>query len=337
MPNPSFWRHMVGFFMSENTILVAAKSGSPRLDLLAEAEQTAKIVIGGTLDSFGEALGEANILFNWSGTREFLREIFLAAPKLKWVHSRNAGLDSILFPELVECSIPLTNGTGVFSPSLGEFALAAMLYFAKDIARLRRQQAEGVWEPFDMLPIADKTVGIIGYGDIGREVAVRAKAMGMKVFALKRHAPAAGSDQGLIAAYYSPNQILEMVALCDYVVVAAPLTAETKHMVDASVFAAMKKGAVIINVGRGPVINGAAMIEALSDGSIKGAGLDVFEQEPLPAESPLYKLDNVLMSPHCADNHAEWLDDAAKFFAAQYQRFRKGEPLLNVVDKKLGY
>jgi phosphoglycerate dehydrogenase-like enzyme len=324
------------FFMSENTVLIASKSSGPKKDLLAPMQQDARIVVGNTLEDFGDALAEATVLLNWSASREFLREIFLAAPKLRWVHSRNAGLDSMLFPELVESSVPLTNGSGVFSPSLGEFALLAMLYFAKDVPRLRRQQSEGAWKPFDMLPIAGKTVGIVGYGDIGREVATRANAMGMKVLALKRHPPA-GSDRGPVDEFYKSGNLLEMLAKSDYVVVSAPLTSETHHMIGAQAFAAMPEDAIVINVGRGPVIDEAAMIAALEAGQIKGAGLDVFEHEALPADSPLYKMENVLLSPHCADNHAEWLDDAIRFFVAQYERFRKGGPLKNIVDKKLGY
>jgi phosphoglycerate dehydrogenase-like enzyme len=323
--------------MSKDIILIAAKSTGPRVDLLAPAAQQARIVVGNKLEDFAGALDEATVLLNWSASRDLLRETFLAAPNLKWIHSRNAGLDSMLFPELVESAVPLTNGSGVFSASLGEFALLAMLHFAKDVPRLRRQQAAHIWGPFDMLPIEGATVGIVGYGDIGREVAIRAKAMGMRVLAVKRHPPAASSDSGLIAEYYTTGQLLLMLGHCDYVVVAAPLTAETLHLVSTAAFAVMKPSAVIINVGRGPVIDETAMIAALEAGRIKGAGLDVFEEEPLPPESPLYKMENVLLSPHCADNHAEWLSDATRFFVAQYERFRKGEPLKNVANKKLGY
>ncbi|AXC11542.1 D-3-phosphoglycerate dehydrogenase [Acidisarcina polymorpha] len=323
--------------MDQNVVLIAAKSSGPRPELLTPIENDARIVVGNSLEAFGDSLAEATVLFNWSASKELLRQIVLAAPKLRWVHSRNAGLDNMLFPELVESPIPLTNGSGVFSPSLGEFALLAMLYFAKDVPRLRRQQIAGLWKPFDMHPIERKTVGIVGYGDIGREVGLRAKAMGMRVLALKRHLPQAGSDPGPVDAFYATSQLVEMAGLCDYLVVAAPLTAETHHLVGEQVFAAMKSEAVVVNVGRGPVIDEAALVRALSEGRIKGAGLDVFEHEPLPGDSPLYKLENVLLSPHCADNHAEWLEDAARFFISQYERFRKGESLRNVVDKKLGY
>lgn len=323
--------------MSENLVLIAAEAPGPRRDLLAPLERQAQIVTSSTLEGFGNSLAQATILVNWSASREFLRQAFLAAPNLKWVHSRHAGLDNTLFPELVESAVPVTNSSGVFSPSLGEFSLLAMLYFAKDVPRLRRQQAAGLWHAFDMHPIERKTVGIVGYGDIGREVGRRAKAVGMRVLALKRHPPAAAVDPGPVDGYFVTSQLNELVAQCDYVVVAAPLTAETRHLVGEQAFAAMKPDAVIINVGRGPVIDEAAMIRALSEKRIKGAALDVFEQEPLPAESPLYKLENVLLSPHCADHHDEWLDDSARFFVAQYERFARGEPLRNLVDKKLGY
>jgi phosphoglycerate dehydrogenase-like enzyme len=128
-----------------------------------------------------------------------------------------------------------------------------------------------------------------------------------------------------------------MLPHCDYVVVAAPLTAETRGMIGEAEFAAMKREAVVINVGRGPVIDEEAMVEALSSGRIKGAALDVFQHEPLPDGHPFYKLENVLLSPHCADHTPDWLDNAMQFFIAQFDRFRRGEPLLNVVDKKLGY
>jgi phosphoglycerate dehydrogenase-like enzyme len=323
--------------MGEHVILITARGTGPKPEYLDELCLHAQVVIGNTPESFAGVAAEATVMMNWSAPRELNRAVFLMAPKLAWVHSRNAGLDSFLFPELVESAVTLTNGSGVFSPSLGEFALAAMLYFAKDLRRMLGSQAARRWEPFDVQMISGKTVGIVGYGDIGREVAWRAKAMGMRVLALKRHAPPASSDLGPVETIYLSAQLHEMLAACDYVVVSAPLTAETHHMLGEAEFAVMRPDAVIINVGRGPVIDEAALTRVLAEGRIKGAGLDVFEHEPLPAESPLYAMENVLVSPHCADNTPDWLDNAMKFFLAQFERFRKGEPLLNVVDKKRGY
>ena len=259
------------------------------------------------------------------------------APKVRWVHSRSAGLDSLLFPELVESPVPLTNGTGVFSLSLGEFALGAILYFAKDFRRMIRNQIAGRWEQFDITEISGQTVGIVGYGDIGRAVATRVHAMGMRVLAVKRHGPPLSNVDPLVDQIYSPEERIEMISRCDYIVASAPLTPETRGMIGEAEFAAMKPSAVVINVGRGPVIDEDAMLKALTGGSIKGAGLDVFTHEPLPDGHPFYRLENVLLSPHCADHTADWLEQAMRFFLENFERFRKGEPLRNVVDKKLGY
>ncbi len=323
--------------MSQHTILITSKGTGPKSEYVEQLRLHARVVVGNTPEVFTDSAPEATVMLNWSAPRDLNRSVFLMAPKLAWVHSRNAGLDAFLFPELVENLVTLTNGSGVFSPPLGEFALAAMLYFAKDFRRMIRNQVAARWEPFDVLRLAGQTVGIVGYGDIGKEVAWRAHAMGMRVLALKRHLPPLGSDLGPVEKMYPTSELHEMIGACDYVVVAAPLTTETHHMISGAEFAVMKSEAVVINVGRGPVIDEAAMVRALAEGKIKGAGLDVFEHEPLSPESPLYKMENVLVSPHCADNTPDWLDNAMKFFLAQFERFRKGEPLLNVVDKKLGY
>jgi len=160
--------------------------------------------------------------------------------------------------------------------------------------------------------------------------------MGMRVLALKRHVAAQNADP-LVEQVYGPDGRIEMIGRSDYIVAAAPLTAETRGMIGEPEFAAMKPDAVVINIGRGPVIDEAAMVRALTDGRIKGAALDVFDTEPLPAGHPLYKLRNVLLSPHCADHTPDWLERAMRFFLRNFERFRQGEPLLNVIDKKLGY
>jgi len=316
---------------NENLLLVLAKKNDPQFAMLEGIPH----VIGSEAAAFTEGAKSAAVILNWSGSRELLREVFLTCGNVRWVHSKSAGLDNQLFPELVESNVPLTNGRGVFSASLGEFGLAAILYFAKDFRRMLRNQMAGVWEPFDVEEIAGQTVGIVGYGDIGQAVASRVHAMGMHVLATKRHIPEPGDP--LIEQFYKPDALRVMLARCDYVVVTAPLTEETRHMLGEAEFAAMKPSAVVINVGRGAVIDEAAMLHALTEKRIKGAGLDVFEQEPLPAGHPFYRLENVLLSPHCADNTADWLDQAMRFFLEQYGRFEKGEPLKNMVNKQLGY
>jgi len=323
--------------MKKNSVLVLSDPDDPQLSMLDELRETAHVAIGNSPDAFKNAAASAEVIFNWSGSLSLIREVFLMSPAVRWVHSRSAGLERTLFPELIASDVIMTNGSGVFSPSLGEFALGAILYFAKDFRRMIRNQMAGVWEPFDVLPIAGQTVGIVGYGDIGRAVATRVRAMEMKVLAVKRHVPAKSNSDPLADQIYGPDYLIEMLSRCDYVVVAAPSNAETLGLIGEAEFAAMKPSAVIINVGRGPVIDEHAMIKALSEHKIKGAALDVFDEEPLPKGHPFYRLENVLLSPHCADHTPDWLDNAMRFFIAQFERFHRGEPLLNVVDKKLGY
>jgi phosphoglycerate dehydrogenase-like enzyme len=322
--------------MHKISTLVLSDPNEPQLSMLDELRETAAVTIGNSAAAFARVAGAAEVIFNWSGSLSLIREVFLMSPQLRWIHSRSAGLERTLFPELIASDVTMTNGSGVFSPSLGEFALAAILYFAKDFRRMIRNQTAGVWEPFDVLPISGQTVGIVGYGDIGRAVATRVRAMGMNVLAVKRHVSTQNSDP-LVDQIYPPDRRADMLSRCDYVVVAAPLNAETRGLIGEAEFAAMKPTAAIINVGRGPVIDERVMIRALSENKIKGAALDVFDEEPLPEKHPFYKLENVLLSPHCADHTPDWLDNAMRFFITQFERFRCGEPLLNVVDKKLGY
>lgn len=316
---------------SQYTVLVLTHEDDPQLSMLKDLQP----IVGRKPEDFAKAVNDPVVILAWSAPKKVLREVFLMCKDVRWVHSRSAGLDSVLFPELAESKVPLTNGSGVFSPSLGEFALAAILYFAKDFRRMLRNQMAGVWEQFDVEEIDGQTVGIVGYGDIGEAVAKRVHPMGMTVLALKRHPPERLDP--LIHRFYKPEELLTMLPLCDYIVSSLPLTAETHHLIGEKEFAAMKPTAVIINVGRGPVIDEAALVRALTEKRIKGAGLDVFEQEPLPPGDPMYKLENVLLSPHCADHTKEWLNRAMRFFVQQYHRFAVGDPLDNMVNKSLGY
>ena len=315
----------------EHTVLVLAQEDDPQLSMLKGLRH----IVGREPAAFSSAVKDPAVILAWSAPKKVLREVFLMCRDVRWVHSRSAGLDNVLFPELIASDVPLTNGRGVFSQSLGEFALAAILYFAKDFRRMLRNQMAGVWEQFDVEEIDTQTVGIVGYGDIGRAVAKRLHPMGMQVLATKRHPPP-GADPN-VDQFYKPEDLMEMLGRCDYVVVSLPLTPETHHMISDAQFAAMKPTAVVINIGRGPVIDQAAIVRALTAKRIKGAGLDVFEVEPLPPGDPMYKLENVLLSPHCADHTAQWLNQAMQFFLEQDRRFANGEALENVVTKSLGY
>jgi phosphoglycerate dehydrogenase-like enzyme len=323
--------------MKNDTILVLGDPDEPTLALMDGLRDNADIVSGNSVESFAAAAPSATVIFNWSGSLPLFRAVFLMCPRLRWVHSRSVGLERSLFPELVESPVTLTNGIGVFSASLGEFALAAILHFAKDFRRMIRNQMAGVWEQFDILPVSGHTVGIVGYGDIGRAVAACVRPLGVSILALKRHAPSPGYREDLVDEFYTPDRRLEMLARCDYIVVATPLTEETRNMIAEAEFTVMKPTAVVINVGRGPIINENAMIRALSTNRIKGAALDVFDEEPLPSGHVFYKLENVLLSPHCADHTPDWLENAMRLFLEQFAHYRAGQPVANIVKKKLGY
>ena len=323
--------------MSDHTVIVISDPADSRLAMLKALPPGTRLAVGERAEAFEGAAEEADVILNWAFQSQTLKEILGRCPRLHWIHCRAAGLDHMLLPELVESPARLTNASGVFSESLGEFVVGAILYFAKDLRRMIRNQAASVWEPFDIVEVRGQTVGIVGYGDIGRAVAARVRALGMRVLAVKRHRTPAHEADPLAERIYGPEELGKMISQSDYVVAAAPLTAETLGLIGEPEFAAMKPDAVAINVGRGPVIQEAALVKALSEKRIKGAALDVFDTEPLPLGHPFYKLENVLLSPHCADHTADWLDQAMRFFLEQFERFRKGEPLKNVVDKKLGY
>jgi len=254
--------------MKTTTMLVLSDPREPQLSMLAALSDHANVVIGNSAEAFADVALDAAIILNWSGSLGLLRDVFRMSPRLRWMHSRAAGLEQTLFPELVTSNVILTNGSGVFSPSLGEFVLGAILYFAKGFRRMIRNQMAGRWNPFDVEMISGRTVGIVGYGDIGRAVASRVRAMDMKVLAIKRHVSSKNSSDPLVDQMYGPDGRIEMISLCDYIVAAAPLNAETRGLIGAPEFAAMKKTAVVINVGRGQTKRNCLLNHALGFRSV---------------------------------------------------------------------
>jgi phosphoglycerate dehydrogenase-like enzyme len=322
--------------MEQITVVVLGGTTEPALRRLSELGSGIRLKHAEKAGDLAPELADARVLFNWAGSKDELRRAMEGAPKLEWIHGRAAGLDSVLFPELIESPIPLTNGRGAFSQSLGEFVMCGVLYFAKEVPRMLRSKAARHWDMFDVYELSQQTMGIVGHGDIGRAIARRAKAFGMKVLALRRDTTPRDGDQHIDQVFPNAN-LHKMLPLCDYVVASAPLTPQTRHMLGAAEFALMKPDAVVMNVGRGPVIDEAAMVAALEAKQIRGAALDVFEVEPLPASSPLWGMENVLISFHTADHTKDWMDDAVSLFLAEFGRWRNGEPLRNVVDKRAGY
>ena len=221
-------------------MLVLADPTDPRLAMLEELPPETGIAVGNSAEAFLGAAPDATVIFNWSLQSDLQREVFRMCPNVQWVHSRSAGLDGLLFPELVESPARLTNASGVFSESLGEFVVGAILYFAKDLRRMIRNQAAGVWEPFDIVEVRGQTVGVVGYGDIGRAVASRVHALGMRVLGMKRHGPPPHGADPFAERIYGPEGLVEMMARSDYVVAAAPLTPETAGMIGEPEIAAIK-------------------------------------------------------------------------------------------------
>jgi phosphoglycerate dehydrogenase-like enzyme len=322
--------------MAPIKLLVLANPAADHLRLLDRLPEPVDILAGNDPEFATAHAASAEVILVGSSEGDLLRQTFPHAHKVRWVHSMSAGVEKILFPELVESPVPLTNGKGVFTNALAEFAIASILFFAKDLRQLVRSQRAGQWKQFDIEVVCGQVLGIVGYGDIGRESARLARAFGMKVVAVRRRAALSNQDTDLERTY-SPDGLREMLAICDYVLVTTPLTPETRGMIGESEMGAMKSTGVIINLGRGPVIVESALIDALTSKRIRGAALDVFDEEPLPEGHPFYSLENVLLSPHSADHTVGWADLAMHVFIENFGRFRNGQPLLNLVDKKAGY
>jgi len=317
-------------------ILVLANPTSSYLKVLEELPDSANLRVGADHAYLAEAAPEADVILNAVFNGDLLRHVFPLAAKVQWVHNISAGVESALFPELIASPVPLTNGRGVFGRVLGEWTVAAMLFFAKGLRSLVKHQEEGVWKQFDIEELHGKTLGIIGYGEIGRAAAVRAKPFGMRVAAIRRK-PALSASDPILDAIYSPDQLDDLLREADYVLLSAPNTPQTKGLIGERELAAMKQTAVLINVGRGPLIDEEALIDVLRHNRIRGAALDVFNQEPLPAGHPFYEMKNVLLSPHTADHFVGWIEAAVRMFVRNFDHYSKGEPLENVVDKHAGY
>lgn len=276
------------------------------------------------------------LLLSWKPVKQTLKRILEVNPNIEWVHTWWAGVDSLIYPELKKLPLILTNGRGQFAEALAEFAVAACLYFAKDFPRLLNNKKAVRWEQFQCEMLSGKTLGIFGYGEIGKSTAKKLKALGMRVRAVKRRVAADFHDANL-ERIMGPRGLLDLCRQSDYLVSSAPLTAETRGVLNASIFSEMKPEAVFINVGRGPVVNEADLVKALSSGTIKAAALDVFEREPLDPASPLWAMDNVLISPHCADQCCGWLTRSIDFYVENLSRFLGAKTLKNIVNLDLGY
>ncbi len=284
------------------------------------------------------ALADAEVVLGWAARRED----FAAAKKLRWVHVTAAGVGPQLFPEFVASDVVLTNARGLHAVSMAEHTLGVILMFGRKLHLARDAQREARWTqveqfteapPFDMLP--GRTLGLVGLGAIGSAIAERARAFGMSVIAVRRR-PGVTATAGVDAAW-GRERLGELLERSDYLVLAAPETGETRGMIGPAELARMKRSAVLVNIGRGALVDEPALIEALRAGAIAGAALDVMAEEPLPAASPLWAMPNVIVTSHVSGMGPRYWERAMEQFAANLERWLKGEPLQNVVDKRAGY
>jgi len=318
------------------TLLVLADPAAPWLKLLDRLDSDTKFIVTNHPDQVREHAPSADVIVNAVHGPKLLSVALPLAARAQWVHSMWTGVDNVLSPEVLASPLPLTNGRGVFRRSLGEWTIAAMLHFSYDLRRLIRQQEAGVWQTFTTEELHGRTLGIIGFGGIGSSAAALASAFGMRIIALRRR-PELFERDSLINQTYALPQINELMAASDYILASAPLTNDTRGMIGEAQLAAMKPTGVIINVGRGAVIDEAALVRVLEAGTIRGAALDVFAVEPLPAGHPFYRLPNVLLSPHTADHVQDFVHLAVECFFENLHRFRTKQPLNNIVDKHAGY
>lgn len=283
-------------------------------------------------------LPDTDAIMTWS-----LRpEQFAFARKLRWIHSPAAAVHQLMFRELINSDVIITNAREVHGPVVAEHVMALIFALAKRIPQAVRLQLQRVWGQRAMWEsqprpreISGATLGLVGLGSIGREVAARASALGMRVVAIREH-PEKGSPR-TIAQVFPRSQLDVVLSQSDYVVLAVPVTPTTTGLINADRLAAMKPDACLINVGRGPLLDESALIAALRNHKIGGAALDVFEKEPLPADSPLWDLDNLLITPHTAGLTEKLWERHYALMSENLRRYLSGQPLLGIVDKKEGY
>jgi phosphoglycerate dehydrogenase-like enzyme len=291
-----------------------------------------------TYDTVEECIRDAEVVVGWS-----LRpEQIVAAPRLRWIHSPAAGVHQLLFPELVDSDVVITNGRDVHGPVVAEHIIALILALAKKIPQAGRFQQKHEWgqqEIWRSRPrpreVSGATLGLIGLGSIGRETAKRATALGLRVIAVREH-PEKGTPEG-VEQVFASSQLGVLLSQSDYVALAVPLTSQTRRLIDADRLAQFKPEACLINVSRGPLVDEMALVRALHDKKIGGAGLDVFAEEPLPPHSPLWDAENLLITPHTAALTEKQWERHYALLTENLRRYLNHQPLLAVVDKQKGY
>jgi phosphoglycerate dehydrogenase-like enzyme len=264
------------------------------------------------------------------------RDLLPRAPRLKWMQMMSAGVDRLRDSEIWRSGVTITGVSGIHATPIGEFVLQLMLMFAKKAPECFQMKQKHEWRRYAPTVLRGKTAGVVGLGHIGREVARLCQAFGMKVIATRRSAKRAGRAR-YVDRLLPAGQMPSLLAESDFVVICVPLTQETLRLIGEKEFKAMKPSAYIINIARGGIIDEEALIRALKEKRIAGAGLDVTATEPLPAESRLWEFDNVILSPHVSGGMEEYVARATDLFCENLGRYLAGKRLRNVIDRKKGY
>lgn len=312
-------------------VLVADDDAEPEgLDLVRAEAAEVQVVRGD--DALGAALDRGiDVLAVYDFRTPLVAAHADAVARLEWVHAASAGVDAVLVPAVIDADTVVTNAQGVFDDAIAEYVLGLLLAFAKDLPRTLALQRDRRWRHRETERIAGRHVLVVGAGSIGGAIGRLCRAVGMEVRGVAR---SARDGDDAFESVASIDDLHAELAWADDVVVATPLTPTTHHLIDASAIASMRPGARVVNIGRGPVVDQDALVDALRSGHVGAAGLDVFETEPLPPDHPFWAMEQVVVSPHMSGDVVGWVAALGEQLAHNLRRFREGQPLRHVVDKR---
>mgnify|MGYP000545445686 FL=1 len=319
--------------MTDTTITVLLAEDEPALPGLDTLTGHARVQEVRTPDELRAALPDTQVLVVTDFRTGLLEEVWPDNCPVRWVHATSAGVDALMIDPIKNSDIVVTNARGIFDRGIAEYVLGALLLFAKDTLTNLALQAENRWQHRETRLLKGSRALIVGAGSIGREVATVLRAMGMEVIGTARRA----RQDSAFDRVHRQQDLPALLGDADYVVITAPLTPDTEGLFDAAQFRRMKPGAVLVNVGRGAIVSTDALFQALQTGRLGGAALDVFEQEPLPADHPLWDQPNVMLSAHMAGDFIGWRAALGQQFVDNFHRWRRGQPLINPVNKEYGY
>lgn len=309
---------------------LAADAAPPGLETAPDGCELRFITSAGQLAADA---ADADVVFAWQPRLDWIERSWGWSPRLRWIAAATAGVDYLMFPALVGSDVVVTNSAGIFDAPMAEYALALVSAVCADLPATLRLQARREWRHRETRRLAGSEVLVLGAGGIGRAIAVALRAAGARTRCLAR-ARRADPELGDIAGL---DDLPALLPAADFVILALPLTPATREIIGPAELALMREDAWLVNLGRGELADEPALTAALAREQIGGAALDVFTTEPLPADSPLWELPNVIVSPHMSGDSRGWDRALAELFLAQLKRYRAGEPLVNVVDKNLGF